>query len=233
MQDNQMNRGTKEFNRKFAEFHHYKNHPQMMPFVGKYWNDNKKLLVIGESHYLDPGFDVEIIKDWYNFSVEELDGEDKEYAYGWTNTANIVDTTDYKPKGHTLWRNIDSAIRETGFKPTENVFCYISFYNFYQRPAEKTGNSIIITNEDKAIANETLKFIIDVIKPNYLFFVSSKAWQVFDKNTFSKDHVGHSAHPSSRWWNMKSSKYTKYFSKQAVTGKESFKDFIIYNKIFD
>jgi hypothetical protein len=228
-----MERGTNEYNKYFASYDHYKKHPQMMPFIGKYWNNSKKILVIGESHYLDPDFDVEIIKDWYNFYVNELDGDDYEYAYGWTNTANIVDTTNYKSKGHGLYRNIDIAIRETGFTPTENIFCYISFYNFFQRPAEKTGDSIIITNDDIRIANETLSFIIDIISPNYLFFVSSKSWQHYNNNIFNNENIGHSAHPSCQWWNMPSSKYTKYFSKKTVTGKESFMDFIKYHKIFE
>jgi hypothetical protein len=233
MENNEMNRGTKEFDQRFTEYWHYKNHPQMMPFVGKHWNNSKKLLIIGESHYLEPGFDANIIKNWYDIPIDELVEEGKDSAYWWTNTANLIDSTDYKSKGHTLWRNIDKAVHETGFNPMENVFCYMAYANFFQRPAEKTGDSIKFTDEDMKIANEALDFNINIIKPNYLFFVSSKSWRYYDKGIFDMERTGHSVHPSCQWWNRKSSNFSKYFSKEHVTGKESFIDFIVYNKIFE
>jgi hypothetical protein len=232
MEDYEMQRGTKKYNKTFLEYPHYSRHPQMMPFVGKYWDQTGKLLMIGESHYLDFDFSPETIKNWYNISLDDLDEDDYDYAYWWTNTARLIDITDYKSKGHTIWKNIDSAIRETGFNPSENIFSFIAYTNFFQRPAQKTGDSIIVSKDDIAVANNTLEFIISTIEPHYIFFVSSKSWQHYNKSIFNGKNVGHSAHPSCRWWNMKSSKFTKDESKRVVTGKESFMDFIIHNKIF-
>ncbi|WP_461253409.1 hypothetical protein [Treponema sp. R8-4-B8] len=79
-----------------------------------------------------------------------------------------------------------------------------------------------------------MKFIIDIIKPNYLFFVSKKAWENYDKKIFNEEKIGHSAHPSRNWCgNLKSQDFTKFYSKEIVTAKESFMDFIIYHKIFE
>jgi hypothetical protein len=232
MENNEMKKGTTEFDSKLKIFFHYQNHPQMLPFVGKYWGKYKKLLVIGESHYLSPCFDITIIENWYNSNINDLDNINSGRARSWTNTSELIDDTDYKPKGHTSWKNIKTAIHSTGFDPPEDIFCYIAYMNFFQRPAQKTGESINVTKEDCNIANEALAFIINIIIPDYIFFVSSKAWQYYNKKSFDEGLTGHSAHSSCPWWNRKSSKYTKYDPEIVVTGKESFMDFIIHNKIF-
>jgi hypothetical protein len=36
MKDHEMERVTNEYNKYFASYDHYKKHPQMMPFIGKY-----------------------------------------------------------------------------------------------------------------------------------------------------------------------------------------------------
>ena len=233
-----MKLGTEEFNSKFDAFAHYENHYQMKPFIGKYWNDSKKMLVIGESHYLPPDLDKNLINDlimnWYEISIDyeyiENDGK-KEIGiklYQMTDTASVVDNQSLG-----IFKNIDKAIRETGFNPIEGVFCYIAYMNFYQRPAENR-KSINPSPYDVKMANETLKFVIDIIKPNYLFFVSSKSWSDYDKKIFNEQNVGHSAHPSRNWcYNMESPDFSKYFSKEIVTAKESFMDFIKYHKIFE
>jgi hypothetical protein len=110
----------------------------MKPFIGKYWgNPYKKLLIIGESHYLPPNGE-EVSKRWYDSCIEWEDPEDIAY----TNTAAIVDKTDYKSPGNSVYRNIDYAIQETGFKPSGNIFCYLAYMNSFQRLAEETGKSI-------------------------------------------------------------------------------------------
>ncbi len=216
-----MNRGTTIFNEKLLEFWRYKDHPQMMPFIGKYWGQYKKLLVIGESHYLAPG-GAEFSKDWYDLPIECLEADDIE----WTNTAKIIDETQYKSGSHSIYRNIDYAIRETGFKPDESVFCYVAYMNFFQRPAEETHESINASNEDIEIANETLKYVCDIIEPEYLFFISRKAHTCLDKTMCATGQIGCSAHPASSWWNRENSEDSWR------TGKQAFMDFIKEKKIF-
>jgi hypothetical protein len=227
MENYEMLKGTKDYNVKFGEFPHYKKHPQMMPFVGKNWGKHKKLLVIGESHYLANGFNIETIKNWYNISLDDLNDKDKDIAYWWTNTARLIDTTDYHIG--TMWKQIRDAILKADFNPTDDVFSYISYMNFFQRPALEEGGSVKkgLTSEDISIANKTIKSVIDAIKPDYLFFVSSFSWDNFDKSLFDKKYIGHSCLPLGIWWNRKSAKYAN------LTGKGSFIEFIKRNNIFN
>jgi hypothetical protein len=230
----EMQIGTKKYNDQFAQFWHYKNHPQMMPFVGNRWGEKKKLLLIGESHYLAPGFDVDIIHEWYDITLDELEDDDFYEAYWMTNTARMVDDMKEHSTKYPAWHNIEKAICETGFKlEGESIFSYLSYMNFFQRPAEHTARGILATDEDKNVANETLDFVTKIIKPDYIFFVSSLSWKNFDKKLFPEEKAGHGTHPARPHWNMKASNFTICGTKTSVTGKESFMDFITYYKIFE
>jgi hypothetical protein len=176
----------------------------MRPFIGKLWGRAGKILLIGESHYLND---------------DDEKASKKENKKIWEN-----------------WYNIRDAILETGFNPdannTSKILCSIAFMNFFQRPAFESGESISYNNEDVKIANETLNGVVDIIKADYLFFLSSKAWKSFDKELLKEKVVGHSCHPTCQWWNMESKTYTKPNRKERITGKESFQYFVRKNKIF-
>ena len=173
-------RKTKKFDNNFRQLEHYQRHPQMMPFVGK--NYKNGLLIIGESHYLDERTPKGIIKKWYDNSLEELQkdldnyktvntikDELKEVLSSWTDTSGLIDETDYSSNGHTIFGNIDKAIQEiTKIKQFE-CWSKIAFMNFFQRPAYKEGDSIIPIEKDVEIANETLDFVVNVIKPKYIY----------------------------------------------------------------
>jgi hypothetical protein len=107
--------------------------------------------------------------------------------------------------------------------------------NFFQRPAEKTGASINQQKVDIDISNETVSQVINVLKPDFLFFVSSKAWDCFNKDwhkeLIASNRVGHSCHPASPNWNMPSMKYS-IDKVTPLTGKQAFMQFISQNEIF-
>ena len=102
------------------------------------------------------------------------------------------------------------------------MFQYIAFMNFFQQPAERTGKSIKVTERDREVANSTLRDVMRVIEPDFLFFVSSRAWQYYAKDLLQRDRVGHSCHPTSSWWNRKSGKYTRPQGVKTISGKDSF-----------
>ena len=231
---------TVEFDQELGFVDHYINHPQMIPFIGKYWGKYPKLLIIAESHYLnDEDKDKEKkklkieqnkqdIKNWYKIKNTDLS---KEQIY-WTFTSNIlnkVTNREYDSKGHSIFKNVEKAITDSGFNPedTSNMFCYVSYMNFFQRPAEKTGESIKVTKEDCKIANDTLQNVIKIIEPDYIVFLSSKAWNHVDKSIFGDRKIGFSCHPACAHWNKVSKKYGNR------TGKDAFIHFIQKNKIFE
>jgi len=237
--------GTEKYNSKLLEIEHYKKHRQMLPFVGKHYGECKKLLIIGESHYLEGAGKEEknkkIIEEWYCKSIDDLKINDEE-VYNFTNTAQVVELYHNVYKGvHRMWGNIRKAICDTDFRPdgNEHILSFIAFMNFFQRPSQKNGESIDHDEKDRSIANETLAEVIKVLDPNCLFFVSKETWKNgYDKNEniFNQDCVGYSAHPTSRkhWWGKNCKNYINYESKEemATNGKGSFISFIKCNKIF-
>jgi len=237
-----MLRGTDKYNKNLLEIDHFTKHPQMIPFVGKYWGQYSKLLVLGESHYMPEDFPKDMIEEWYELSPIDFINEGLEEDIIWTNTAEIIDSTWYERenRGHYIYRSIDYAIFDSGFKPEyqtgENSFCYISFMNFFQRPALKTGGSIRPNKDDIEIANETLTEVIKIIKPDYLFFASRKARDCFKKEWFKEllknGKIGFGCHPAAiKDWNTPSAKYSDD-GKTPLSGKQAFINFLQKNLIF-
>jgi hypothetical protein len=70
--------------------------------------------------------------------------------------------------------------------------------------------------------------VLAIIKPNFIFFISTNAWKNYDRNLFDKKCTGHSCHPTMPW-NKKSADYTKPNGVNEITGKESFEYFIKKN----
>jgi hypothetical protein len=97
--------------------------------------------------------------------------------------------------------------------------------NFFQRPAEKSHQSIRVNEHDKDIANGTLKYVCEILEPDFLFFISRKAWRSYNNDIFHGT-IGNSAHPTCAWWNRTNQ------ADHGKTGKKSFQDFICDNKIF-
>lgn len=227
---------TNEYDEALLKIDHYTRHPQMIPFVGREWGKHSRLLVLAESHYLPTDDDRQYSETWYDLTAAELPSE-KHRIY--TSTAHIVDSAGhkqrYKRKGHRTFLNIEQAILESGFRPvnTDNMFQYIAFMNFFQRPAERTGKSIRPTKRDREVANSTLRDVMRVIDPDFLFFVSSRAWQYYAKDLFQRDRVGHSCHPTSSWWNRKSGNYTRPQGVKTISGKDCFVGFLQDYTVFE
>jgi hypothetical protein len=234
-----MKNRSNKFDKELKSIQHFQNHPQMVPFVGIHWGEKyKKLLIIAESHYIEnreKNAYKEIIENWYNISSSQLSENDRI----WTSTADIIDNSKYleggESNGHRIYLHIDKALYESGLERVDNekMFQYVSFMNFFQRPADSESESINVNEKDQLEANKTLKQVIDIIKPDFIFFVSAKAWDFYDKNLFDKNKTGHSCHPTSKWWNRGASCYTDVNNIGKVTGKESFINFIKKNQIFD
>jgi hypothetical protein len=243
--DNMIENRTHEYDEKLVEdTRHYKINPHMIPFIGKYWGLHGKLLIIAESHYLPELTKEPIQVDYYINGISKYEMSDRDILQKWTTTSAIVnDRIKYfdgyykenKLKGKSLriFRVIHEAIIETGFKPAnrENVLSFISFMNFFQRPVNFNERSIRARGIDICVANETLDAVIRIIKPEYLFFVSNKAWEFFDERKFARKQTGYSCHPLSKFWNIKGGKYTRP-NEETISGKESFKYFIKNAEIF-
>ncbi|MGV8919792.1 MAG: hypothetical protein ACOH2R_18645 [Pseudomonas sp.] len=200
---------------------HFAHYPKLKPWVGLgYRSALAKILILGESHYLartstyhhNP-------QDWY--AGVELAGVPDQ---GWTNTRGIIQNginNHWKGASKTIYRNIASAL-EAGGVMSENPFMSIAFMNYFQRPAEQTGESIIVCPQDLAISAETVGAVVKVIRPDLVVFCSSLAWKSAKKTSLLEDMRGEglrvraSSHPSSAWWNRPSKRL------KGRSGKEAF-----------
>lgn len=225
---------SKQYDVQLQKIEHYQKHPQMIPFIGCNYGKKKKLLIVGESHFCHEGTDKNIVENWYNINSSNLNQD----LVDFTSTSVILNYNINEDRfygSHKIYYQIYSAIKETGFVlenlPDKYSLTYISYMNFFQRPALQTGDSIKTNKKDIEIAISVFNDVRKIIQPDYIFFVSKLAYNncfVNDKNDF-----GHSCHPCCSWWNRKCSKYTKPKEQNSITGKESFKYFIKANKIFD
>ena len=200
----------------------------MEPFIGKEWGNIDKILLIGESHSLEGLANEKIIKNWYNLKKENLD----EYQVDNTSTANMINNglNDNFGKNR-IYSEINNAIKDVDCKLD---ITYFAFMNFYQRPAIKKHE--IFDKKDDSVANKTANEVIKILDPDYVFFLSSIAWDRLNieynnkilMDIFDNKKIGHSCHPTNSWWNRESNANSIRIGNESekITGKMAFKTFL-------
>jgi hypothetical protein len=231
-----------EIKEELEKIEHYKNYPQMIPFIGKYWGKYKKLLIIAESHYLAESTKAVMDDKYYFKNISSYISSDVDILKKWTSTNYIInngiENNKFDNNSHKTYSlikySLENITKTLPIPPNDHIFHYIAFMNFFQRPAIKEEKSIYVKGIDVIIANEILKYIVNIIDPEYIFFVSDKAWKYFDERIICNSGIiyGHSNHPISWNFNKKYNGYTKPDTLDEITGKESFEYFVKENKIF-
>lgn len=229
---------TTDFDDKLIEINIYKKHSQLLPLIGNnYLNQKKKVIFIGESHYLPHASQIhENSETWYNSNVSQLNLCEKE----WTNTRHNAGSgvnQKYQSKAFRIYQNIEKSIINIGFTPQlmDNMFRYCCFYNYFQRPA-KTGMSLNNDMNDDEVAINTFNSLVEILKFDFAFFVSRKAYHSFRANEkcglyFNLHNTFSLPHPGSIWWNRKSRRYLNQ-NYEPMTGKENFQMLLRENGIF-
>lgn len=120
------NQFTSQFDVEFAAIAHYRNHPQMMPFVGsEYGAFGTRLLIVAESHYLRKSSTVHLdATAWYSIAADRL----QEHERSATNTRKCLTKTGktWKSKSYTIFRNLEAALIEAGYPKADNTLRYIA-----------------------------------------------------------------------------------------------------------
>lgn len=188
----------------------YKRYPLLKPFVGSsYIGDSPKILLIAESHYLPPESTVHLnASAWYAGAEVDLTTTEQQ----WMRTRKILNKplNGWESKGHAIYRNLETALVKAGLPANDSVFRQVAFMNAFQRPA-KTGDSIKSTQQDVEVAAATVQQVINVLCPDYVIFVSTKAKKAVGKRLSCPSIAVH--HPASPWWNRK---------QNGVTSRERF-----------
>ncbi len=126
---------------------HLNNYPELLPFIGKKWNEYKtKTLIIAESHYIDEGAISDAhINDWYNYKAEDFLWKDYLDSINTRHNVDLADNVEihgYKsPYLH--YYNMKKEIKTniSKLKDVDLVYPYFSYYNYFQRPALSDGAS--------------------------------------------------------------------------------------------
>ena len=200
----------------------YSSHPYMLPFVGSDYESpkHKKLLLIGESHYMPVGSTVhhDAVK-WYNGNPVLNESE-----RDWCNTRGTREG-----KSGRFGKEIDRCLNLV--QPSGgNGWHQVAFFNYFLRPADDRQG---IEDLWKAHGGQTLdrefaikNFIqeLEILKPDLLVFLSSKVCACAEEQDYPKFFGGnlwdwtarhgidycYTMHPSSAHWNMPMpAKYTK------------------------
>ena len=197
------------FDQQLKRIHHYQMYPQMMPFIGSHYRRmNKRVLIVGESHYLEPGCEVHLnAKNWYaGLSSADFSKVNKGWIFT-RQTAGSGINQKYARKAFTIYRNVEYAIKEslnTGISETDNYLRYAAFYNYFQRPAE-AKISIANVDLDDRKAYDHFKSLYEVLDFTHLAFVSKRAYHAFLKKRepqeFAEVKIFATAHPACSWWN--------------------------------
>ena len=200
----------------------YASHPYMLPFVGDDYDSpkHKKLLLIGESHYMPSGSTVHHdVNTWYNGTPKLSDDE-----RDWCNTRGTREG-----KSGRFGKEIDRCLNLV-LPSGGNGWHQVAFLNYFLRPADDREsiadlwNSHGGKNEDCEQAIRNFIKVLEILKPDLFVFLSStvcKQAEGFDYPKYfggnlwdwTKSHgivdYIYTNHPSSPHWNMTMPGYTK------------------------
>ena len=205
---------TKYFDEQLSNIQFYKQFPAMKPFIGEFYNSDKhkKLLLVGESYYLPNETNLHHSSiQWYGSNQDELDDDEVEWI-----DCNGLLTCDWASDGHQIYRELNKCIFSLNIEKGKRAIDEVAFTNYFQRPAEKEGESFkyFCTEEDIVRANEILEQVIRIIDPDIVIFVSKYAWDtggIKVKNDFPQKIVDFVCHPGTggRYWHNESYPHNK------------------------
>lgn len=221
----------------------YPRFKQMLPWIGRDYDSGKykKLLLIGESHYLPEDADERLLDphNWYNEDHSDyyIEGNDEEQN---TNTRTIINPGKWSSRAHHIYRGPHKVIADvikgrTPERGDDNFFRHVAYYNFFLRPARQgqSFRKLNHTDQDWRISHDTFREFVGILKPDAVYFLSKYAWDkcnelVDDLAQF--DFVADfSPHPCCAHWNMARYEYNG----EKFTGKDKFAAFLKHNQIFD
>jgi len=201
------------FDEQLKQIDHFQKFPSMLPYIGEsYYTATKKVLVIGESHFFDhypqnqnpqinPGAQV-----WYS-SKEDQMPEEKRLCI---NTRYVVTTST-----HHFFKSLEQILSQSLKDKSSKAINNIIFMNAFQRPANHRGQSIkgLAVEHDFQVAVDTISQVINIVKPNFVIFVSKYSWENVGTKLQKEENVfyDYTVHPAAFGdWNDETNTHSKY-----------------------
>ena len=203
---------------------HLRRFPCMQPWIGSRYRDerHKRLLVIGESHYLPPESTIHHgPARWYRSCQDDLSSEEVRWA------STVGNITGRWYRAHRIYREIQNEIaailRKNGVTPDEFPLNHVSYCNYFLRPAPVSGGSMEghARQQDLEVAEEVLTWFILRHRPELVIVTSRFAGGHAERVTRAHGIPSITTpHPGSRWWNTVSRSYGN------VRGRDLFTNFL-------
>lgn len=215
----------------------YNSHPYMLPFVGGDYDSpkHKKLLLIGESHYMPSGSSVHHnVNTWY-YGAPKLSDDERD----WCNTRGTREG-----KSGRFGKEIDRCLNLV-LPSGGNGWHQVAFLNYFLRPAdyqegenEKGIEILWQTSGGKEIdcefAIKNLIQVLEILKPDLFVLLSSNVKSCAEGEDYPKYFQGnlwnwtekrnieycYTAHPSCSWWNRPMP--AKYAKAGGLTSRDFF-----------
>ena len=193
-----------EYDDDFIKIKHFQLHPEMLPFVGRNYQQIRVLL-LGESHYLsnDETDEVKMLKDWYDRPTTDypFDYPRNFFTRGVIRNYLIGSRT----RSYTMFsRPANLLIDSWNLKNVNDseAFTAFSFFNYFQRPASNSGSTIELTDEDEMQAYAIYRRVLEILKPERVIFLSKKAYNSYEKKADSSefDLTDFVYHPTCSHW---------------------------------
>lgn len=174
----------RDIRNRLREYHDSRGYGYFTPHVGRnYISDkHKKLLVVGESHYLCEGSELNANPDeWY----DKLPRIENLLAMETGDIWNLWTESIGKQGSTCDWViNIADGLRQVlGIKKTEDAevnhfvaFDEIAYCNFYVRPAEGFDKELKTKRKDEDEALKRMLKNIEILMPDIVFVSSKKAF---------------------------------------------------------
>ena len=205
--------------------------PKYMPHVGNnYSSAEQKIIIVGESHYLAKSLNNKISReDWYDNLEATLQRIKDENSLNYIHTRGVlIDVLNGEfNKAYTIFYNLNREYKSAFNSKEVELFEKAAYLNYFQRPAEITGDSINNNKRDNEVAYDNLIKLSSILKPDIVIFVSSKAFKAFksenNKQKLSDFSYNTVPHAASAWWNKKSKNYGTNEDGSLRTGKQKFR----------
>ncbi len=162
----------------------YIKYPEMQPYVGEQYRPAApwSILLIGENFYQENGQGItqHLSPDtWYE---GDYTGR---LQNGWINTQEIISketSAGFPNKAHLTYKRPFLEINNAGpgFQDWREIAQYLTFVNYFHRPAEEQGGSICVYPIDREVAELILLRNIERLRPKLVAFISRKAFRHFN-----------------------------------------------------
>ncbi|MEX5748108.1 hypothetical protein [Massilia sp. X63] len=189
---------------------HYVLYPEMMAAVGAHYDEAPvRVLVLGESPYLASVEESNTPALWYQGRALRHDTSSRNInARGIFNNV-ILGKNPSKSKA--IFHALANALADCGMAMPGacSALQSIAYMNYFQRPAERPGKSILACARDGEEADRVVTAVVGILKPDLVVFATRLGWRYALRGLVHQLNEAGIAtasvpHPATSWWNRTS-----------------------------